>query len=73
MTEPSARIKSSPKAASFQSRQLELFQRFEALRLVAIELVEQADPQIRAHLLAKLARLQHSGFPTADGGVDDGA
>ena len=69
MTEPSARIKSSPKVASFRSRQLELFDRFEQLRQVCIELVQEVDPQKRAHLLGRLAILKDSGVPSTDGAV----
>ncbi len=67
MTEPFARIKSPPKVASFKSRQLELFERFERLRVVCVELVEELDPQKRAHLLGKLAILKDSGVPTSEG------
>ena len=70
---PAPRSKSGPKPASFQSRQQELFARWESLRKVCIALAEEADPQIRAHLLAELARARFSGTPTTDGGDDDGS
>ena len=60
---PATRNKNPPKVASFRSRQLELFARFDALREVCIELVECAEPSRRAYLLGKLAIARDSGMP----------